>query len=154
MFLWGGFKIPTPGTLENLENIQKNLFSVVLIPNWKFLCRYFTGNDQKRKDTLRFQNFPEIFTNVCPFLLRYNSNDMIFKLFFNVLSKVTPSIFFKFKLRIAVSDISKLNASVVLRSKWHLLRFAFILFGANHVNNFWVIAFSLDTTSLALLPIT
>ena len=24
-------------------------------------------------------------------------------------------------------DISKLNASVVLRSKWHLLRFAFIL---------------------------
>ena len=69
--LWGGFKIPALKTLENLENIQENVFSVVLIPDWKFLCRYFTGSAQKRKDILRFQHFPEAFTNVCLFLLRY-----------------------------------------------------------------------------------
>ena len=50
--LWGGFKIPALKTLENLENIQENVFSVVLIPDWKFLCRYFSGSAQKRKDIL------------------------------------------------------------------------------------------------------
>ena len=43
---------------ENLKNIQKNVFSVVLIPNWKFLCRYFSGSAQ---------NFPDEFAN-CAFL--------------------------------------------------------------------------------------
>ena len=71
MFLWGGFKIPTPKTLEKLENIQKNVFSVVLIPDWKLLCRYFSGSAQKRKDILRFRNFPIAFANGCLFLLRY-----------------------------------------------------------------------------------
>ena len=65
--LWGGFKIPALKTLENLENIQENVFSVVLIPDWKFLCRYFTGSAQKRKDILRYWNFPEAFTNVLLF---------------------------------------------------------------------------------------
>ena len=69
--LSGGFNIPTPKTLEKLENIQKNVFSVVLIPDWKFLCRYFSGSAQKRKDILKFRNFPEAFPNVCLFLLRY-----------------------------------------------------------------------------------
>ena len=68
--LWGGFKIPALKTLENLENIQENVFSVVLIPDWKFLCRYFFGNAQKKKD-IRFRNFPEAFASVCFFLLRY-----------------------------------------------------------------------------------
>ena len=68
MFSWGCFEIPTPKTLEN---IQKNVFSAVLIPDWKLLCRYFSGSAQKRKDILRFRNFPEAFTNVCLFLLRY-----------------------------------------------------------------------------------
>ena len=67
--LWGGFKIPALKTLENLENIQENVFSVVLIPDWKFLCRYFSGSAQKRKDILRFRNFPEASANVCLFLL-------------------------------------------------------------------------------------
>ena len=69
MFLWRGFKIPTPKTLEKLENIQKNVFSVVLIPDWKLLCRPFTGSAQKRKDIPRFRNFPEAFTNMCLFSL-------------------------------------------------------------------------------------
>ena len=69
--LWGGFKIPALKTLENLENIQENVFSVVLIPDWKFLCRYFSGSAQKRKDIIRFQNFPGSFVNVHLFLLRY-----------------------------------------------------------------------------------
>ena len=55
--LWGGFKIPALKTLENLENIQENVFSVVLIPDWKFLCRYLFGSAQERKDILRLQNF-------------------------------------------------------------------------------------------------
>ena len=61
MLWWGCFEIPTPKTLENM---QKNVFSVVLIPDWKFLWRYFTRSAQKRKDILRFRNFPEAFTNV------------------------------------------------------------------------------------------
>ena len=56
---------------ENFGNMQTNVFSAFLIPEWKFLCRYFTGSAQKRKDILRFQHFPEAFTNVCLFLLRY-----------------------------------------------------------------------------------
>ena len=47
-----------------------------------------------------------------------NSNDMSSN--FDLLSKVTPSSFFEFELWITVSDISKLNALVVLRSKSHL----------------------------------
>ena len=66
MFSWGYFEIPTPKTFEN---IQKNVFSTVLIPTWKLLCRYLSGSDQKRKDILGFQNFPEAFTNVCLFSL-------------------------------------------------------------------------------------
>ena len=66
--LWGGFKIPALKTLENLENIQENVFSVVLIPDWKFLCRYLSGSAQKRKDILRFRNYPAAFANVCLFL--------------------------------------------------------------------------------------
>ena len=69
--LWGGFKIPALKTLENLENIQENVFSVVLIPDWKFLCRYFSGSAQKRKNIIRFRNFPEAFANVFLFILRY-----------------------------------------------------------------------------------
>ena len=53
------------------KNIQKNVFSAVLIPDWKFLCRYFSGSAQKRKDILRSRNFQEAFANVCLFLLRY-----------------------------------------------------------------------------------
>ena len=68
MLWWGCFEIPTPKTLENM---QKNVFSAVLIPDWKFLCRYFTGSAQKRKDILRFRNFPEVFKNVCLFTLCY-----------------------------------------------------------------------------------
>ena len=68
MFSWRCFEIPTPKTLEN---IQKNVFSAVLIPDWKLLCRYFSGSAQKRKDILRFRNFPEAFINACLFLLRY-----------------------------------------------------------------------------------
>ena len=68
MFSWGCFETSTP---ETLENIQKNVFSVVLIPDWKFLCRYFSGSAQERKDVLRFWNFLEAFANVCLFLLRY-----------------------------------------------------------------------------------
>ena len=63
---------------------------------------------------------------------------MIYFSNFNLLSKVTTSSFFEFELRINVSDISKLNASVVLRSKWHLLAFAFISFWPNQVNNLYV----------------
>ena len=69
--LSGGFNIPTPKTLEKLENVQKNVFSVVLIPDWKFLRRCFSRSTQKRKDILRFWSFPEAFTNACLFLLRY-----------------------------------------------------------------------------------
>ena len=61
MLWWGSFEIPAPKTLGNM---QKKVFSAVLIPDWKFLCRYFTGSAQKRKDILRFRNFPEAFTNV------------------------------------------------------------------------------------------
>ena len=69
MFLWGGFEIPTSKTLEKLENIQKNVFNAVLIPDWKSLCRHLFGSAQKRKDILRFQSFPEAFANVYLFLL-------------------------------------------------------------------------------------
>ena len=68
MLWWGCFEIPTPKTLENM---QKNVFSAVLIPDWKLLCRYFSGSAQKRQDILRFRNFPEAFINVCLFLLCY-----------------------------------------------------------------------------------
>ena len=71
MFLWGCFKITTPNTLEKLENIQKSIFSVVLILDWKFFRTYISGSTQKRKDILRFQNSQEPFANVCLFLLRY-----------------------------------------------------------------------------------
>ena len=54
-----------------MKNIQKSVFSVVLIPDWKFLSRYLPGNAQKRKNIIRFRNFPEAFANVCLFLLRY-----------------------------------------------------------------------------------
>ena len=78
MFSWGCFEIPTPKTLEN---IQKNVFSAVLIPDWKLLCRYFSGSAQKRKDIPRFRNFPEAFINVCLFLLRYRLACKATKLF-------------------------------------------------------------------------
>ena len=68
MFSWKFFEIPTP---KSLENIQKNVFSGVQIPDWKFLCRCLSGSAQKRKDIPRFRNFPEAFANVCLFLLRY-----------------------------------------------------------------------------------
>ena len=66
MLWWGCFEIPTPKTLENM---QKNVFSAVLIPDWKFLCRYFTGGAQKRKDILRFWNFPRSLHKSVPFSL-------------------------------------------------------------------------------------
>ena len=50
-FSWGCFETRTPKTLEN---IQKNVFSVALRLDWKFLCRYFSWSAQKRKDILRF----------------------------------------------------------------------------------------------------
>ena len=68
MFSWGCFETPAPKTLEN---IQKKVFSVALKPDRKFLCGYFSGSPQKRKDVLRFENFPEAFEKVCLFLLRY-----------------------------------------------------------------------------------
>ena len=68
MLWWGCFEIPTPKTLENMH---KNVFSAVLIPDWKFLGRYFTGSAQKRRYILRFRNFAEAFTNVRLFLLGY-----------------------------------------------------------------------------------
>ena len=37
----------------------------------KFLCRYFSGSAQKRKDILRFRHFPKDFANVWLFLLCY-----------------------------------------------------------------------------------
>ena len=52
MFSWECFEIATPKTLEN---IQKNVFSGVLIPNWKFHWKYFSGSAQKRKEILRFR---------------------------------------------------------------------------------------------------
>ena len=52
MFSWGCFKIGTPKTLEN---IRKNVFWRVLIPNWKFHWKYFSGSAQKRKEILRFR---------------------------------------------------------------------------------------------------
>ena len=66
MLWWGWFEIPTPKTLENM---QKNVFSAVLIPDWKFLCRYFTGGAQKRKDILRFRNFRRSLHKCVPFSL-------------------------------------------------------------------------------------
>ena len=68
MFSWWCFEITTP---KNLENIKKNLFIRVLVPDWKLLCIYFSGSAQKRKDILRFRNFPIAFANGCLFLLRY-----------------------------------------------------------------------------------
>ena len=57
MFSWECFEIATPKTLEN---IQKNVFSGVLI--WKFLCKYFSVKEsevlrsaKKRKEILRFR---------------------------------------------------------------------------------------------------
>ena len=47
---------------KTLENIQKNVFSGVPIPDWKFLCKYFSvkesevlRNAKKRKEILRFR---------------------------------------------------------------------------------------------------
>ena len=48
-----------------------NTYTKNLKVHWKFLCRYFSGSAQKRKDNLRFRSFPEAFANVCLFLKRY-----------------------------------------------------------------------------------
>ena len=132
--LWGGFKIPALKTLENLENIQENVFSVVLIPDWKFLCRYFSGSAQKRKAILRFWNLPEVlFANVCLFFLRYRlakQNSLLQQ-------KQTPAIVFpvsfvrkqsKWRHFITVSGLplrflqaSKRNTSYKISSRTSLL---------------------------------
>ena len=61
MFSWECFEIATSKTLEN---IQKNVFSWVLIPDWKFLCKYFSVKEnevlrstKKREEILRFQKY-------------------------------------------------------------------------------------------------
>ena len=77
MFSWGCFEIPTPKTLEN---IQKNLLNGVIIPDWKFFCRYFSGSAQNRKVISRFRKFLEAFATVWFFLLRYslaNQNSLL-----------------------------------------------------------------------------
>ena len=141
MLWWGYFEIPTPKTLENM---QKNVFSAVLIPDWKFLCRYFTGSAQKRKDILRFQHFPEAFTNVCLFLLRYKlakQNSLLHR-------KQTPAKVFP------VSFVRK-------QSKWRhfikvaglLLRFCNSLKG-NVIQNFQKNVFSGQSLLSYVLSIT
>ena len=59
MFSWECFEIATPKTLENM---LKNVFSGVLMPDSKFLCKYFSVKEsealrsaKKRKEILRFQ---------------------------------------------------------------------------------------------------
>ena len=131
MLWWGCFEIPTPKTLENM---QKNVFSVVLIPDWKFLCRYFSGSAQKRKAILRFRNLPEVlFANVCLFFLRYRlakQNSLLQQ-------KQTPAIVFpvsfvrkqsKWRHFITVSGLplrflqaSKRNTSYKISSRTSLL---------------------------------
>ena len=72
---WGCFEIVAPKTLEN---IQKNVFSGVLTPDWKLLCRYLFRSAQKRKHILRFWKFPK--PNVYFLLLRHgpaNQNSLV-----------------------------------------------------------------------------
>ena len=113
MLWWGCFEIPTPKTLENM---QKNVFSAVLIPDWKFLCRYFTGSAQKRKDILRFWNFPEVSTNVC---LSYVTSLQSKIPYFNFV-KLGNLYIMKANVRHQQKAIFSIKKYLLLQSIWYL----------------------------------